>query len=79
MLRTRAQRQETRDSVGVGGEAEKGKKSHKSCRRDAENRRGLDEKRKGRRQESTGSLHIDPDDVEESRNEAKRGKCKALR
>ena len=61
----------TEGEGGGGGEAKKGKKSHKSCRRDMENRGGMGGKRRERRQESTGSLYIDPAEIE-NRKEAGR-------
>ena len=47
-----------------GGEAKKGEKPHKSCKRDVENEGDLGGKRKKRRQERVGSVGPDPDNLE---------------
>ena len=66
MRRARAQGREARDRIGEGGEeAKKRKKPQKSCRRDVGNR---GEKR---RQESVGSVDVNPEDLEK-RSEAGR-------
>ena len=65
MRRTRAQEQEAKDRIGEGGgEAKKSKKPQKSYRRDVENGGDLGGKRKKRRQESIGSVDVDPEDLE---------------
>ena len=46
-----------------GRETKKREKSQKSCRRDVENGRDSGGRRKNRKQESNGSIDVDPEDL----------------
>ena len=65
MRKTRAQGQESRDMIGEGrGGAKERDKPQKSCRRDVEDKGHLGGKREIRRQESIGSVDVDPEDLD---------------
>ena len=61
----------------VEGGANKRKTLQKSYKRDVENGEDLDGKRRKRGQGSVGSVNVDPDDLENERNQG--GKRKPLR
>ena len=78
--RTRAQEREARDRIGEGGgEAKKRKKPQEIDRRDVENGGDLGGKRKECRQESIGSLDVDPEVLESRKERRQGGKHKLFR
>ena len=67
MRRNRVQGREARNRIGEGGRGvKKRKKPEKSYRRDVENGGDLGGRRNQRRQESAGSIDVDPEDLENS-------------
>ena len=70
MWSVRAQGQEVRDRINEGARGvKKRKRPQKSYKRDLENGGGLGGRGKKHRQESVGSVYVDPEHVE-NRNEA---------
>ena len=66
MRRSRAQGREAENRIAEGGGGAKKRKNPKrvTCRRDLESGGALGGRRKKRRQESTGSVDIGPEDLE---------------